>query len=249
MIIQIYEIQTPEEAIALLRMGVQHIGSVALSTLNERDTMLYQTIRLVQKYGAKSSLIPLFSETDRIFQLIEDYSPDIIHFCENILVFEKIDSIISFQKEIKQKFPKIQIQRAIPIPPSGKGNVQKILQLAKELEEVSDYFLTDTVLEQNENSGLMNTQTVSGFVGITGQVCDWEIALALVQQSKIPVIVAGGLSPQNVKTAIEKIRPAGVDSCSATNRLDSAGMPIRFQKNMSKVAEFIKNVRSVEIGM
>ena len=244
MIVQIYEIQTPEEAIALLHMGVQHIGSVALPTLTKRDPILYQTIQLVHNYGAKSSLIPLFSEPDRIFQLMEDYSPDIIHFCENILTLDKLDPIVRFQKKVKQNFPKIQIQRAIPIPVSGKGKIEKVLKIAKELEDVSDYFLTDTVLEPNESSGLMDTQSVSGFVGITGQVCDWEIARSLVQQSKIPVIIAGGLSPQNVKDAIEKIKPAGVDSCSATNQLDDHGKPIRFKKDMNKVGEFIKNAKS-----
>ena len=62
-----------------------------------------------------------------------------------------------------------------------------------------------------------NDQPVEGFVGITGKTCDWIAARRLVESSRIPVILAGGLSPENVYEGILAIRPAGVDSCTLTN--------------------------------
>ena len=52
---------------------------------------------------------------------------------------------------------------------------------------------------------------VSGASGATGQVHDWAISRQIVVLSPKPVILAGGLNPENVASAIDAVRPAGVD--------------------------------------
>ncbi|MBU0986084.1 MAG: hypothetical protein KKH68_02430, partial [Proteobacteria bacterium] len=89
-------------------------------------------------------------------------------------------------------------------------------------------------------------QPVKGFVGITGQTCDWGMAVKLVESSSIPVILAGGISPENVFDGIITVRPAGVDSCTGTNATDSAGRSIRFTKDFDKVKQFVEAVRRAE---
>jgi phosphoribosylanthranilate isomerase len=64
-----------------------------------------------------------------------------------------------------------------------------------------------------------------------------------VAASPIPVILAGGLSPENARDAILETRPAGVDSCTGTNARDAAGIPIRFKKDMARVRRFIEEAR------
>lgn len=112
---------------------------------------------------------------------------------------------------------------------------------AAKFEALSDYFLTDTLLPTTKNTSC--AQPVSGFVGITGQTCDWQIARQLVCQARIPVILAGGLSPENVKDGIRMVAPAGVDSCTATNQLDPQGRPVRFRKDRERVREFVREAR------
>jgi hypothetical protein len=90
---------------------------------------------------------------------------------------------------------------------------------------------------------------VEGFVGITGKTVDEKTARALVEQSTIPVILAGGLSPENVRDALRSVKAAGADSCTQTNRLDGSGLPIRFEKDFHKVGDFVKAVRVVEALM
>jgi phosphoribosylanthranilate isomerase len=89
-------------------------------------------------------------------------------------------------------------------------------------------------------------QPVSGFVGITGQTCCWNTAAELVDGSNLPVILAGGISPDNVTAGILKTRPAGIDSCTQTNVLDEKGAPIRFKKDIQKVKQVVEAVREVE---
>ena len=49
--------------------------------------------------------------------------------------------------------------------------------------------------------------------GGTGKTCDWHIAAELIAESPLPVFFAGGIRPENVKAAIETIRPRGIDLC------------------------------------
>lgn len=48
-------------------------------------------------------------------------------------------------------------------------------------------------------------------VGGTGRVHDWSISARIVARSPKPVILAGGLTPENVADAIERVHPWGVD--------------------------------------
>ncbi|MDI9571370.1 MAG: hypothetical protein QM278_11780 [Pseudomonadota bacterium] len=108
---------------------------------------------------------------------------------------------------------------------------------------VTDFFMTDTLLTGPGGVEGDAIQPVAGFVGITGATCDWEIAAWLVRVSPRPVILAGGLGPENVAAAIGRVRPAGVDSCTRTNALDASGRPIRFQKDIDKVRRFVAAAR------
>lgn len=109
----------------------------------------------------------------------------------------------------------------------------------------SDFFMTDTLLA-GPGGGEDTVQPVAGFVGITGATCDWEIGAWLVRVSPRPVILAGGLGPENVAAAIARVRPAGVDSCTRTNAVDPLGRPIRFQKDINKVRRFVAAARRAE---
>ena len=62
-----------------------------------------------------------------------------------------------------------------------------------------DAYLIDTI----------NPKT--GQVGGTGLVGNWTRAARFVQESPLPVILAGGLTPANVTRAIERVRPYAVD--------------------------------------
>jgi phosphoribosylanthranilate isomerase len=244
-IIQIYEIQSPAEAEAVIEDGVDHVGSVVLSSRHTKDALLAETIRLVQSAGKISSLIPLFSDVDDIRRMLECYRPDIIHFCE-ILTLDPADPgadahLQATQRTVREEFPQVKIMRSIPIGRPRRADTVPTLALAARFEALSDYFLTDTLLPTTINASC--TQPVSGFVGITGQTCDWPTARELVRRAGIPVILAGGLSPENVKAGIREVTPAGVDSCTATNQMDAQGRPIRFRKDRERVRQFVRAVR------
>lgn len=244
---QIYEIQTPEEAELVINAGVDHIGSVIVSARDWKQTGIKKTLDLVAQTDAKSSLILLYNKPDLVFSSLEYYRPDIVHFCEILIDSPSPDTpgincgdLVQLQKKIRKNFPQIKIMRTIPIPDNNSGGQVPFLKLAKMFEPVSDYFLTDTLLVSHSGN---DDQPVDGFVGITGKTCDWESAARLVKASKIPVILAGGLSPDNVYQGIKIVRPAAVDSCTLTNACDAGGTPIRFKKDMVRVKQFLSEMR------
>ena len=241
MIVQIYEIQDPYEAEKCVELGVDHVGSVLLSEDEWKNRKIKDVVRICQEGGFKSSLIPLYKNEDLIFRTIDYYEPDLIHFCENLTDDHgrklNFGALVEFQARLKEKFPEVSITRSIPVPAKDMIDNFPSLEIAKELQEVSDYFLIDTWLGK---------EPVEGFVGITGVTADWDIARELVEHVKVPVILAGGLSPENVYEAILKVKPAGVDSCTRTNLVDKDGRPMRFKKDFEKVTRFVTEARKAE---
>ena len=85
---------------------------------------------------------------------------------------------------------------------------------------------------------------VSGFLldtfsenlhGGTGKVFDWNLALPAKKFG--PVIMAGGLTPNNVQRAVRQVRPYGVDVCSGVE--SEPGI-----KDHKKVRAFLKNAKA-----
>ncbi|HQZ82671.1 MAG TPA: phosphoribosylanthranilate isomerase [Pyrinomonadaceae bacterium] len=95
------------------------------------------------------------------------------------------------------------------------------------------------ILNELKESGLnlLIDAPSMGAYGGTGSVSDWNLA-ADAAASFDRVYLAGGLGPDNVATAIRKVRPFCVDACS---KLES----IRGKKDPKKVAAFIEAAKNV----
>jgi len=249
LIIQIYEIQDPAEAEKLINIGVDRIGSVIISETDWKIAGVKETIDQVRLSPASSSLIPLYNSPDSVLRTLDYYQPDIVHFCEALAdqndMWACCRRLIRLQEDVKKRFPQIQIMRSIPIAQSGSSHRLPALDIARIFEPTSDYFLTDTLLTDAPDTE-PDTQPVQGFVGITGQTCSWHCAAELVAASNIPVILAGGISPDNVVEGILQVRPDGIDSCTRTNAFDERGAAIRFKKDIKKVENLVGAVREAE---
>ncbi|KQM57392.1 phosphoribosylanthranilate isomerase [Chryseobacterium sp. Leaf201] len=52
-------------------------------------------------------------------------------------------------------------------------------------------------------------------LGGTGNIHDWNLSRTIRESVKIPVFLAGGLKVENVREAVEKVQPFGLDLCSS----------------------------------
>jgi indole-3-glycerol phosphate synthase/phosphoribosylanthranilate isomerase/anthranilate synthase/indole-3-glycerol phosphate synthase/phosphoribosylanthranilate isomerase len=69
--------------------------------------------------------------------------------------------------------------------------------------------------------------------GGTGQTHDWSLARSVAQET--PILLAGGLTPENVAEAISQVHPWGVDV--------SSGVETNKSKDVGKIRAFVYNVR------
>lgn len=77
----------------------------------------------------------------------------------------------------------------------------------------------------------------TGRSGATGKVHDWSISRRIVETCRAPVILAGGLNPDNVVEAIAAVRPWGVDCHTGVENSDGS-------RNFSKLAAFIARAKA-----
>lgn len=100
--------------------------------------------------------------------------------------------------QIKEALPSVKIVQVIHVIDS------KAVDLAIRLSENVDALLLD--------SGNPNLKIKE--LGGTGRVHNWKLSRQIRDNSRCPVFLAGGLNPDNVRQAIEEVRPYAVDVCS-----------------------------------
>ena len=87
---------------------------------------------------------------------------------------------------------------------------------------------------RHDAPALLVDASVKGAYGGTGVTADWNSAAELAKQ--YPLLLAGGLTPENVADAVQQVRPWGVDVASGVEA--SVGL-----KDASKMKAFVKAVR------
>lgn len=218
--VQIYTLQSVEEALEVSSTGVQHIG-ITPSYIGLPGEISYEVAKSICNEVTEVTKVALSvsSDLDEIVDMVMYVNPDILHLCGEPGEVN-VKDIISLRNKLQNYERNIPIMQAISVEDNS------AIEFAKEYENVCEYFILDT-----------STTLVQG-VGASGKVHDWNISKSIVDTVKIPVILAGGLSPDNVQEAIAKVKPWGVDSLTHTNRILEDG---NFVKDIEKVKKFFVN--------
>jgi phosphoribosylanthranilate isomerase len=91
--------------------------------------------------------------------------------------------------------------------------------------------------ERSEAPFMLIDAAVKGVYGGSGVTADWVAAAELAK--KYPLLLAGGLTPENVADAVRQVRPWGVDVASGVESAPG-------EKDAEKMSAFVKAVREVE---
>jgi len=125
----------------------------------------------------------------------------------------------------------VKLIKTIAVPKDApSGITDHILSRIDALTGIADAILLDT-------STRSRTSTITGAKsearsGGTGKVHDWRISAEIVKHSVLPIILAGGLTPDNASDAIRKVHPYAVDTAS--------GVETDGKRDPDKVRRFIK---------
>lgn len=176
---------------------------------------------IVQQVPNSIDTFLLTSETsaDKIIAQLQKVNTSVIQLVDQIEPSE--------YKKIRDYLPQVQLVQVIHV------NGSEALQ---EAQEISSY--VDAILLDSGNPGLAVKE-----LGGTGRTHNWNISRQIIEDLDIPVYLAGGLKPENIKEAIRAVRPFGVDLCSGVrtnNRLDSEKL-LKFFSNLKQKNSKIQN--------
>jgi phosphoribosylanthranilate isomerase len=218
--IQIYTVQTPDEARAVAALGVDHVGVTPSQRglPGEVDYAMARAIGAAVGDRALSVALTVESDPDAIEAMVRTVQPNILHVCglAGTLPPEAV-------WKLRSRMPGLPIMQAISV--TGPDAVD----VALSYQAVADYLILDT-----------QSPDIPG-IGASGAVHDWSISREVVRRVRVPVILAGGLSPENVAEAIQSVRPWGVDSLTHTNRSLPGG---GFRKDLERVRRFVTAAQS-----
>src|SRR5215213_7571033 len=185
MLTQIYEVSTPEEARAIAAIGVAHIGILVGRGEFPRELKLAEAAAAVPP-PAKVSALFLTAEVALIEEWAARLGPSIVHLgaAPELLSPEQT-------ARLKRRLPYRLLMRSIPV--TGEESVT----LALTYDGIADFLLLDSHRESDRQ------------IGALGVTHDWRISRRIVDLVCAPMILAGGLGPDNVADAIRTVRPAG----------------------------------------
>lgn len=217
--VQIYAHKTPEDAAMSAAAGVDFIGVSMGEKGRLKDEVTFAKCRqifdAIKETGVMRVALTVAWELAAIIETVQAVEPDVIHLSGDIA-----DLPPAQVAELRKAISPVKIMQAIPV--SG----PETIKLARQYQPMSDYFILDTDL--------------ADFVGIgaTGATHDWRISTEIVRRVHIPVILAGGLSPENVAEAIRAVKPWCVDPFSHTN------LPGSKRKDPARVKAFAETAKS-----
>ncbi len=220
MVCQIYSVSTVEEAFNLIEAGVDYLGFNPTEMTNSTGFIsIARAKEIIEAVGdrAKTVVIALENDAQVIMDKVDILKPDVLHISGN--EFEATPELV---KELKAKHPFMRIMQAVQVVD------ESAITKAYEYGKFVDYLILDSGISEGKG------------IGASGKVHDWNISREIVKSCGVPVIMAGGLSPENVADAVALVKPWGVDSLTHTDKILSDGSRI---KDIDKVRLFCENAR------
>jgi len=212
MIVQIYSMTSVADAVATAEAGADHIGVVIAEPGIVAEAIAAGTARAILdaiRPRARGVALSLSDDRDEICAMVDAVRPDIVHVAAREIEPEDC-------AWIRFRVAPVRLLRAIAV------RAGETLAEADAHQQAADYLMLD--------SGAKGVP----FAGAAGETHDWSECRRVVERSRIPVILAGGLTAENVGQAIATVRPWGVDSFTHTDIVGQRG-----HKDVARVRAFI----------
>lgn len=208
---QIAGIKDAEEAQMLIGEGVKFLGFPLRLAYHQPDTSEEEAREIIAGFppGAKGVLITYLDKAKEIMEFSRFLGVDIVQLHGDIAMEEAV--------EIKMQAPHLTLIKSLIV---GQEAREDLLRQASILSAWVDAFITDTFDPQ------------TGACGATGKTHDWETSHLLAEILPKPLILAGGLNPKNVREAILRVKPAGVDAHTGVENEDG-------RKDLQKIRQFL----------
>ncbi|AKB75048.1 Phosphoribosylanthranilate isomerase [Methanosarcina lacustris Z-7289] len=223
--VKICGIRSPEDIELAALYGADAVGFITeVPVESPRKLDSDTTAALISKVPKflDSVMVIMPENSTSALELIDKVRPDIVQIHSNLPLLEL---------EIIREKADIPIIKTLSVP-AGRG-ASKLHNLVKRLLED---------VRKMEESGAVDSvlldSGVAGKTGGTGCVHDWDLSRRIADETELPLILAGGLKPENVQDAIRAVSPYAVDTASG---VETCG-----KKDAVKIRTFIEEVRCAD---
>ena len=211
--VKICGISNEIDALTAINLGADAVGFVMGGKVLPVEVEPYAQIvrETIKKFpvGIDSFLVTHLLYADDVLALANYIQSTGIQISEDINIKEA--------KKVRDNTDKKIIKTIVTTDPNAK---QKI----KAYEPYCDFFLLDS--------------RDGGYTGGTGKENNWNICKDLINLAEIPVFIAGGLNLENLRNAIEKTRPFGVDVSTGISYFSESYLR-KDRKDHKKIEKFI----------
>lgn len=224
-LIQVAGIIDSAEAQMLIDAGVTHLGFPLRLTVHKEDISEEEAGKIIR------SLKP------PCFGVLITYlkrAGDILNFCHQLgarMVQLHGDVSPDELANLRKLDSELYIIKSLIVKDNNLSELEA--QLSDHCRH-ADAFITDTYDPE------------TGACGATGKTHDWDISRRLVSISPKPVILAGGLNPDNVREAIQYVRPARVDVHTGVESSNGRKDPHLLRKFIAEAADAFEKVNRSE---
>lgn len=200
--------KTVEDAKHSAELGADFIGVIVEVPVD--------TPRKISRKEAKEIIAQLEPPAQGVMVIMPDTVDEAVELYEAVgAPFIQLhgNESAEFVKDLKSMVP-CKIIKAIHVR-------EDAVKKAREHAKFADMLLLDTATEKAGGSGITH---------------DWKITKKIIEELEVPVMLAGGLNPENVKEAIDATEPYGVDTASGVEGASGT-------KDYDKVCDFIKKAK------
>ena len=214
-LVQIAGVIDEAEAQMLLQCGVKYLGFPLRLPVNKEDHTEEEAAKIISSLPVTTHpiLITYLNDHEEIAEFAKQLKVDCVQLHGSISIAEL--------ELLKEKYPQLSLIKSLIVRENNLGNLKEEIF---NFDPFVDAYITDT-FDPN-----------TGATGATGKTHNWDVSREIVNSTKRPVILAGGLNPSNVKEAILKVKPAGVDTHTGVE-------DIKGRKNKKLVEEFLFNAK------
>ena len=218
MFVKICGIRRQEDALIAAELGADAIGLLVGQKHNSSDFISATVARNISRTlpgSVEAVLVTHVEDIDELERLLQESEITTIQLHSEIAP--------SSVERLRGRLPHLKIFKSVNIISANS------VAYPEAFEKLVDGFVLDSI------------NLATGQVGGTGKTHDWSVSREIVMRyPEVPIILAGGLNSENVRSAIEQVRPFGVDVNSGTKAPDGFKDPRKMEAFIAQAKHFPK---------
>jgi phosphoribosylanthranilate isomerase len=218
-LVKICGVMESRHARAAASLGADFIGMVFAPS--RRQVTMGQAAKIAQALGKREAAEPSVASTAQMIEaLLAERRPLLV----GVFADQDVETINGIAEECSLDLVQLSGSEPWEMCRTLNRPVLKCLKVTQ--DHNADELLSDV----HDSAIPLLDPYVSGTYGGTGQTLDWEVAAAVAQQVRL--VLAGGLTPENVAQAVAQVHPWAVDV--------SSGVETDGAKDVDKMRAFIQ---------